>query len=88
MSTCIVTEKNEHFLQILRSALEESENKLRSAHNCLVEDEGLNEIVHFVHEPTGTDMGDYWISFLEITDLLIQNIHACHVIICPRLTKC
>ena len=24
-------------------------------------------------------MGNYWISFLEMTDLLIQNIHACHV---------
>ena len=79
MSTCVVTEKTENFLQILRSALKESQDKLRSAHNCLEEDEGLNEIVRLVYKPTGTDMGDYWISFLEMTDLLIQNIHACHV---------
>ena len=32
-----------------------------------------------VNEPTGTDMGDYWTSFLEMTDLLIQSIHACDV---------
>ena len=45
LSTCIVTEKTENFLQILRSALKESQDKLRSTHNCLEEDEGLNEIV-------------------------------------------
>ena len=79
LSTCIVTEKTENFLQILRSALRESQDKLRSAHNCLEEDKRVYEIVHLVYEPTGTDMGDYWISFLEMTDLLIQNIHACYV---------
>ena len=79
LSTCIVTEKTEHFLQILRSALKESQDKLRSAHNCLEEDKGLNENVRLVYEPTGTDMGDYWISSFEMTNFFIQNIHACHV---------
>ena len=36
-------------------------------------------MVCHIYEPTGTDMGDFWISFLEMTDVLIQNIHACHV---------
>ena len=36
-------------------------------------------MVRRIYEPTGTDMGDFWISFLEMTDVLIQNIHACHV---------
>ena len=39
LSTCIVTEKTEHFLQILRSALKASQDKLRSTQNCLEEDE-------------------------------------------------
>ena len=44
-----------------------------------MEDEGLSEIMRLVCEPTGTDMGDYWISFLEMIDSLIQNIHNYHV---------
>ena len=85
LSSCIVTGKTENFLQIVRSALNESQDKLRLAHNSLEEDEGLNEIVGLVYEPTGTDMGDYWISFLEMTSFLIQDIHACHV---GNLSKC
>ena len=79
LSTSIVTKKTEHFLQILRSDLKESQDQLRSTHNCLEEDKGLNENVRLVYEPTGIDMGDYWISSFEMTNLLIQNIHACHV---------
>ena len=60
-------------------SFKKSQEKFRSAHNCLEENEGLNEIVCLVYEPTGTGMGDYWILFLEMTDLLIQNIHAFHV---------
>ena len=59
LSSCIATEKGENFLQILRSALKESQDKLRSDHNCLEVDEGLSEIVRLVYEPTGTNMGDY-----------------------------
>ena len=33
LSTCIATEKTENFLQILHSALKESQDKLRSDHN-------------------------------------------------------
>ena len=50
LSTCTVTEKLKIF-QILRSPLKESQDKIRLAHNCLEEDEGLNEIVHLVYEP-------------------------------------
>ena len=72
LSTCIVT------------AFKESQDKLQSVHNYLEEDEGSNEIVRLVYEPTGTD--------IEMTDLLIQNILACHVRnwskYYPRLTEC
>ena len=59
LCTCIVIVKTENFLQILRSTLKESQDKLRSTHNCLEDDERLNEIVCLVYESTGTDMGDY-----------------------------
>ena len=78
LSAGIVTEKTENFLQISCSSSKESQDKLRSTHNCLEEDEGLNEIVYLVFEPTGTNMEGYWILFLVMTDLLIQNIRTCH----------
>ena len=39
----------------------------------------MNDEILNLYEPTGTGMGDCWISFLEMTDLLIQNINACHL---------
>ena len=42
LSTCIVTEKTENFLQILRPALKELQDKFRSADNCLEENKVLN----------------------------------------------
>lgn len=31
-----------------------------------------------MYEKPGTDMGDFWVSFLEMTDPLVQCIDACH----------
>ena len=42
LSTCIVTEKTENFLQILCPALKELQDKFRSADNRLEEDKVLN----------------------------------------------
>ena len=39
----------------------------------------MNDEILNLYEPTGTGMVDCWISFLEMTDLLIQNINACHL---------
>ena len=64
---------------MVNPALKESQHKLRSIHKFLEDDDALNEIVCLICEPTGTNMRNYWISFLEIRDFLIQNIHACHV---------
>ena len=71
-------------------SFKKSQEKFRSAHNCLEENEGLNEIVCLVYEPTGTGMGDYWILFLEMTDLLISMLVTSEIClnIYPRLTKC
>ena len=31
-----------------------------------------------IYEEPGTDMGNFWLLFLEMSDLLVQNIDACH----------
>ena len=67
-----VTEKTENFLQILCSALKKSQEKLWLA-SCLEENEGLIEIVRLGYEVSGTDMGNYWILFVDMTDLLIKK---------------
>ena len=39
--------------------------------------DGFWELVSQVYSALGTEMGDFWF-FLEMTDALAQNIHACH----------
>ena len=65
-------------LAILRNSLTETQEVLCKAQNDLWEDDGVNGLVTSVYEKPGTDMGDFWLSFLEMTDPLVQNIHACH----------
>ena len=66
-------------LAILRNALEETKVSLASACTELEDDESIRKLVDAVYEKPGTDMGDYWVSFMEMSDVLIQNVHACHV---------
>ena len=66
------------YLDILRAAQKETDINLASALNSLMDDKDLCKIVEKVYLSNKTDMGDFWLSFLEATDILIQNIHACH----------
>ena len=66
-------------LRTLRNALTETTETLASAYGKLEDDETIRRLVDEVYEKPGTDMGDYWLSFLEMSDVLIQNVHACHV---------
>ena len=79
LSTHDFSETTENHLITLRSALNESQENLAAAHDSLEQDEDLLDIVQHVYKSNGTDMGDFWLSFLEMSDVLIQNIHACHV---------
>ena len=73
-----LSEKIKKNLSILRDALTETQEVLLEA-QCNVEKyENIQYLTSRVHEKTGTDMGDFWISFLEMTDPLVQCIHACH----------
>ena len=59
--------------------MKESQDNLSAAHDYLERDKDLHDIVDRIYRSNGTDMGDFWLSFLEMTDILVQNIHACHV---------
>ena len=74
-----LSEEALHNLETLRNAFEESKDVLASAYGTLEDDESIRGIVDEVYQKPGTDMGDYWLSFLEMVDILIQNVHACHV---------
>ena len=65
-------------IYVLRHPLDTQTEVLANIYQSLEEDDELNELVEKVYGKTGTDMGDFWISFLEMSDPLTQNIHACH----------
>ena len=62
----------------LRNALTETQEALQDAHSNLENDDDMIELINRVYEKPGTDMGDFWVSFLELSDALVQNIDACH----------
>jgi hypothetical protein len=57
-----------YYLHTLREALKETQERLAAAHTSLETNEDLKAITEHVYESNGTDMGDFWLSFLEITD--------------------
>jgi len=64
-------------LDILRNALTETQQALHKAHNDLQEDDDIKQLISKVFEKPGTDMGYFWLSFLEMTDPVVHNIDAC-----------
>ena len=67
-----------HHLDTLRQTIKESQENLADAQINLENDRDLQGIVKSVYESNGTDLGDFWLTFLEMSDVLMQNIHACH----------
>ncbi|KAJ4940036.1 hypothetical protein JOQ06_029467 [Pogonophryne albipinna] len=65
-------------LNTLRNALTDTREALQAVHSNLEDDDGMKELITRVYEKPGTDMGDFWISFMEMSDPLVQNIDACH----------
>ena len=66
-------------ISTLRKALEESKEQLMAAYSDLQDDVYIEQIVDQIYQSPGTDIGDFWITFLEMSDVLLQNVHACHV---------
>ncbi|KAI9520047.1 hypothetical protein NQZ68_021766 [Dissostichus eleginoides] len=73
-----LSENIEENLNTLRNALTDTREALQAAHSNLEDDDGMKELITRVYENPGTDMGDFWISFMEMSDPLVQNIDACH----------
>ena len=65
-------------LDTLRNALTETQDTLDDAHSDLSEDIDILGLVNKLYREAGADMGDFWLSFLEMTDPLVQNKDACH----------
>ena len=65
-------------LAILRNPLNETKESLAKANDLLEGLDEIQELVSQVYSTPGTEMGDFWLSFLVMTDPLSQNIHACH----------
>ncbi|KAL8608807.1 hypothetical protein ACOMHN_059489 [Nucella lapillus] len=65
-------------LDIVRNALTETQEAIHEAHGDLEKDDNMKDMIKSVYEKPGTDMGDFWISFMEMTDPLAQNLDACH----------
>ena len=65
-------------LDTLRNAFTETQEDLQKAHSNLEDDDDIKELINQVYKEPGTDMGDFWVSFMEMSDPLVQNIDACH----------
>lgn len=65
-------------LDTLQNSLTEKQEALQKAHSDLEDDDDIEELINRVYEKPGTDMGDFWVSFMEMSDPLVQNIDACH----------
>ena len=54
-----------HHLDTLRQTLTESQENLADSHRNHENDRDLQEIIKSVYESNGTDMGDFWLTFLD-----------------------
>ena len=41
-------------------------------------DENIQKLVGTVYERANTIMGEYWVRFMKISNILLQNVDACH----------
>eukprot|EP00064_Thunnus_orientalis_P017481 superscaffoldBa00003723_g17564 len=62
----------------LRTVLTETKEALQGARSDLENNGDIYELINRVYEKPGTDMGDFWVSFMEMSNPLVQNLDACH----------
>ena len=73
-----LSEEAKSKLVTLRNPLDESQESLSEAYQDVETMVKIKEILTEVYRKPDRDMGDFWVSFLEMTDALAQNLHACH----------
>ncbi|KAI4832260.1 hypothetical protein KUCAC02_015238, partial [Chaenocephalus aceratus] len=61
----LIQQRLKENLNTLRNALTDTREALQAAHSNLEDDDGMKELITRVYEKPGTDMGDFWISFME-----------------------
>ena len=71
-------------LKKLRDPLNHIQPQLHEAHVYLENSMEINQLVLKVYEKPNKDMGDFWLSYLEMTDPVAQNMHAWYACIFPE----
>ena len=66
-------------LNILREATLQNKHSLASSYAKMENNSEIKMLLDGVYESPNTDMGSYWMSFIDMSDILLQNVHACHV---------
>ena len=68
----------QHSLDTVHNALTATQVTLPEANSCLVYDVFMRHLITKVYEKSDTDMGDFWISFVEMPEPLMRFLDACH----------
>ena len=71
--------ENTHILEVLKKKLTDNKDNLASAYADLEMDGNAQKLVDAVYERANTGMGKYWSSFMEMSDIPLQNVDECLV---------
>ena len=74
-----LSEETMGHLKILQEAIDQNKHSLVSSYAKMEKNSEIQMLVDGVCESPNTDMGSYWMSFIDMSDILLQNVHACHV---------
>ena len=67
-------------LDMLRDTTQDQETR-SAAHEALMGETEISDLVNNIfNHVDGSDMADYWKDFLDMTDALMQSVHACHTV--------
>ena len=71
--------ENIHNIEVVKKVLTENKDNLTSVHADFEINENIQKLGNAVYERPNIDMDENWLSFMEMSDILLQNINACHV---------
>ena len=64
-------------LEVLKKALTENKDNLAIVCSNLEKNKNIQELVDAVYERCNTAMGEYWMRFMKIFNILLQNVNIC-----------
>ena len=62
-------------LEVLKKELTEKKDNLTSAFADLEMDGNIQKLADVVYERENTDLGERWLSQMEMSNILLQNVH-------------